>query len=249
MDYNENVLQIEAGKTYSYQESAETEPGALKDWFWGIKEGQSGEYEITVDTDAKTVSFKLLKSYAFDKDNVTELYMLGLVAESFDSNHPLPMTSQGNGKFRWSGEIDYATTDGDEQHANKQFKFVTPKGDWNKVYYLVPAEAEADGFIQEVEPGSYPVKMTTWTDGKSGVDAFFGVKEGTKGEFTITVDVPNMKVKLEDDTDTGVEAIAVETDGAGVAYDLNGMKVNLQNAPAGVYIVRKGGAAKTVMIK
>ena len=249
VDYNENVLQIEAGKTYSYQESAETEPGALKDWFWGIKEGQSGEYEITVDTDAKTVSFKLLKSYAFDKDNVTELYMLGLVAESFDSNHPLPMTSQGNGKFRWSGEIDYATTDGDEQHANKQFKFVTPKGDWNKVYYLVPAEADADGFIQEVEPGSYPVKMTTWTDGKSGVDAFFGVKEGTKGEFTITVDVPNMKVKLEEDTDTGVEAIAVETDGAGVAYDLNGMKVNLQNAPAGVYIVRKGGTASKVIIK
>lgn len=42
---------------------------------------------------------------------------------------------------------------------------------------------------------------------------------------------------------------AVETDGAGVAYDLNGMKVNLQNAPAGVYIVRKGGTASKVIIK
>lgn len=206
VNYNENVLQVEAGKTYTYQESAETEPGALKDWFWGIKEGQSGEYEITVDTDARTVTFNLLKSFAFDKDNVTELYMLGLVAESFDSNHPLPMTSLGNGKFTWSGSIDYAATDGDEQHANKQFKFVTPKGDWNKVYYLVPTAAEADGFIQEVEPGAYPVKMTTWTEGKSGVDAFFGMKEGVKGDFTITVDVPDLSFTLTSGL-SGIEAV------------------------------------------
>ncbi len=259
VNLNGNVLQIEAGKTYTYQESAETEPGALKDWFWGIREGQSGEYEITVDTDAKTVSFKLLKSYAFDKDNVTELYMLGLVAESFDSNHPLPMTSLGNGKFRWSGEIYYATTDGDEQHANKQFKFVTPKGDWNKVYYLVPTGAEADGFIQEVEPGSYPVKMTTWTDGKSGVDAFFGVKEGTKGEFTITVDVPNLTFTLTSGK-SGIEAVKTAdfsamiscdiltvngVEGEVALYDVAGRKVlgtiagttDVSGLAAGIYVV------------
>lgn len=48
--------------------------------------------------------------------------------------------------------------------------------------------------------------MTTWTDGKSGVDAFFGVKEGTKGEFTITVDVPNLTFELKSGK-SGIEAI------------------------------------------
>ena len=93
------------------------------------------------------------------------------------------------------------------------------------------------------------MKMTTWMDGHSGVDGYFGLKPNMSGNYILTADVPNMKVKLEEDTDTGVEAIAVETDGAGVAYDLNGMKVNLQNAPAGVYIVRKGGTASKVIIK
>lgn len=218
VNHNGNVLQVEPG-TYSYQESAETEPGALKDWFWGVKEGKSGEYEIVVDTDAKTVTFNLLKSYAFDKDNITELYMLGLAAESFDSNHPLPMKSLGNGKFTWTGTLDYATTDGDENHANKQFKFVTPTGDWNKVYYLVPTGAEADGYIQEVEPGSYPVKMTTWTEGRSGVDAFFGMKSGAKGTYTITVDVPNLTFDLVSGT-TGIDEIQTADFTAVVSGDM-----------------------------
>lgn len=259
VNYNGNVLQVEPG-TYSYMESAETEPGALKDWFWGIPEGKSGRYEISVDTDAKTISFKLLKSFAFDKDNVTELYMLGLAAESFDSNHPLPITSLGNGKFYWTGELDYATEDGDENHANKQFKFVTPSGDWNKVFFLVPAGAEQDGFIQEVGPGSYPIKMSTWTEGRTGVDAFFGVAPGTKGIYTVTVDVPNLSINLTEGAsavksvaDNGVKVtlcgkvLTVSgTEGVVELYDVAGRKVlstvagttDLSSLAKGIYVVR-----------
>lgn len=255
VDYNGNVLQIVAG-TYPYMESAETEPGALKDWFWGVKEGGSGEYRITVDTDAKTISFELLKSYTFDKDNITELYMLGLAADSFDSNHPLPMTALGEGRFSWTGEIDYATEDGDGTHSNKQFKFVTPTGDWNKVYYLVPVAAEADGYIQEVVAGSYPVKMSTWTEGRTGVDAFFGLASGMKGRYTVTVNVPEMTVTLADG-ETSVETVsadgfrvelrgeALTVDGEAEIYDIEGIKVaatccgkaDLSELATGVYVV------------
>lgn len=258
VNYNDNVLKIEPG-TYSYQESAETSEGALKDWFWGINEGKSGQYEVTIDTTAKTITVTLLKSYSFDKDNVSELYMLGLVAESFDSNHPLPLTSLGNGKFQWSGAMDFATKDDNDEHANKQFKFVTPKGDWNKVYYLVPQGADADGFIQQITPGKYPLEMTTWTDGRTGVDAFFGLTDGAKGNYTILVDVPNMELTLTE----GLVAVneiesaqAVNFDGEvltieenGALYDLSGRKAmdlkagsNVLNGLCkGVYIVTLPG--------
>lgn len=258
---DKNVLQIDPG-TYGWQESAETEPGALKDWFWGIKEGKSGKYEITVDLEAKTFTLKLLKSYAFDKDNTAELYMLGLGAESFDSNHPLPMTSKGNGKFSWTGDLDYATTDDNPNNVNKQFKFCTSRGDWNKVYYLVPAGADKDGFIQVAGPGTYPVAMTTWTDGKTGVDAFFGLEENKKGKYTVTVDVPQMTMTLAEGEGSAVTEIAdgqavVSVSGnavvlagkaAGVVYDMTGRTVaavsegtnDLSMLPAGVYIVRVG---------
>lgn len=258
---NGNVLQVDPG-TYSYQESAETEPGALKDWFWGIRECKSGEYEITVDTNAKTVSFRLLKSYAFDQNNTTELYMLGLAADSFDSEHPLPMTALGNGKFSWSGNLDFATADGDDNHANKQFKFVTPTGPWNKVYYLVPTGAEADGYIQEVTPGTYPVKMSTWTEGRSGVDAFFGVTSGTKGIYTVIVDVPNMSFDfiagnsgVEEIEATAFKAVLsgsvltiAGAEGEVAVYDIAGRKLlvaaNGSNdaslLAAGIYVVSDG---------
>ncbi len=245
---NGNVLQIEPG-TYSYQESAETTSGALKDWFWGIKEGKSGLYRISVNTTARTLTLELLKSYSFDKDNVTELYMLGLAAESFDSQHPLPMTSTGDGKFSWKGKLDFNTSDGDTNHANKQFKFVTPTGEWNKVYYLVPDKAESDGYIESVTPGTHAMKMTTWTDGKTGVDAFWGLTSGTSGMYTVTVDVPNMTMTLAKDASTGVSEIGASDDVSEEIYDLNGHRiVNLENAGHGVYIIRKGDSVRKVIL-
>lgn len=247
---NGNVLKIEAGKPYAYQESRE-DNGGLKDWFWGINEGQSGRYKITVNTNDKTVALELLKSYySFNPNDVTELYMLGLAAGSFDSNNPVPMTAKEgeNGVFTWSGHLDYNTNDGDANHANKQFKFVTPTGDWDKVFYLVPTGAEADGYIQEVTPGTYDLKMTTWTDGRTGVDAFFGLTSGQSGNYTITVNVPEMKFEISKNVSDGVEAIAADNADE-VMYDLNGRVVARQNAATGIYVVRKNGKASKVVIR
>lgn len=248
VNLNGNVLEVESG-TYPYQESRE-DNGGLKDWFWGIKAGQSGQYKVTVNTNDKTIKLDLLKLYSFDQKNTTELHMLGLAANSFDSNKPLEMTSLGNGKYQWKGTLDHATTDGDENHANKQFKFITRKGDWDKVCYLIPTGADKDGDIHELEPGEYDMKMSTWMDGQTGVDAFYGLKPNLKGNYIITADVPNMKLKLEEDTPTGASEIeAAETDAVEEIFDLNGRKVNREGIAAGVYIVRKAGTAKKVIIK
>lgn len=244
-----SVFQIEPG-SYGYQVSEEYEGGKLLDWFWGIKPGQSGNYTITVDLNAKTVTLALNKlKYGFDKNNVEELYMLGLAANSFESKQPLQMERLGDGKFQWKGSLDYDTNDGNPEHPNKQFKFVTPTGEWNQVYYLVPTSAEADGYIEQLEPGEYDMKPCTWLDGQTGVDAFYGLKPGMKDNYIVTADVPNMKVKLERDTTTGVDEIAVEAEGAEEVYDLAGRRVDLDNAPAGIYIVRKGGETRKVAIR
>lgn len=258
VDYNENmdnlgqdgsVQLIEPGKSYPFQISIAGN-GPLN-WYWGVKENMSGKYEAIFNLKDKTVTFNLLKSYVFDKDNVTELYMLGLAAGSFDSNNPLKMNSHGNGKFSWTGELDYSTDDGNADHANKQFKFITSTGEWYEVHYLIPTDADANGFTKEVEPGnSYPMKMTTFINGGNGVDAFFGLKPNDKGKYTITADVPNMSFAISKDSSVGVSEIeASGADAVEEIYDLSGRRVSREKAEPGVYIIRKGMNVKKVVIK
>lgn len=258
VDYNENmdklgedgsVQLIEPGKSYPFQISIAGN-GPLN-WYWGVKENMSGKYEAIFNLKDKTVTFNLLKSYVFDKDNVMELYMLGLAAGSFDSNNPLKMNSLGNGKFSWTGELDYSTDDGNVDHANKQFKFVTSTGDWNEVHYLVPTDVDVNGFTREVEPGeSYTMKMTTFINGGNGVDAFFGLKPNDKGKYTITADVPNMSVAISKDSSVGVSEIESSgVDAVEEIYDLSGRRVSRESADPGVYIIRKGINVKKVVIK
>ena len=258
VDYNENmdnlggdgsVLLIEPGKSYPFQISIAGN-GPLN-WYWGVKENMSGKYEAIFNLKDKTVTFNLLKSYVFDKDNVTELYMLGLAAESFDSNNPLKMNSLGNGKFSWTGNLDYSTDDGNADHANKQFKFVTSTGEWYEVHYLIPTDADANGFTKEVESGeSYTMKMTTFINGGNGVDAFFGLKPNDKGKYTITADVPNMSFAITKDSSVGVfEIEASGADAVEEIYDLSGRRVSRESVAPGVYIIRKGMNVKKVVIK
>lgn len=47
----------------------------------------------------------------------------------------------------------------------------------------------------------------------------------------------------------GSAEIAVEAEGAEEVYDLAGRRVDLDNAPAGIYIVRKGGETRKVAIR
>lgn len=237
VDYNDNVKLIEAGNSYKMQESRELpEGGGLLDWFFGLTEGNMGKYRITVDKDALTVSVEELEAYTFDPATVSELYMNGIATGTWDSNAPTAMESLGNGRFSWTGTLDYAAADDDPGHANKQFKFLTDTGDWNKVWYLIPSTANADGDIEEITTGTYDLKPCTWLYGQSGIDGFFGVTEGTNGKYTVTVDVPAMKVTLTDGEGSGVENVAVDANASVEYYDLRGIRVA---QPAnGIYVER-----------
>lgn len=240
VDHNDNVKLVADGGTYQAQRSAETEPGALKDWFWGIERGKDGIYRFTVDPEALTVEVKRVSGLPgeFEPSEVTHLYMNGLATGSFDSNNPgAEMTALGNGVFEWTGELDYAAEDGDENHANKQFKFLTGIGDWNAVWYLIPVQAQADGYIEEAEVGkTYELQACSWIGGRSGIDAFFGVTPGTKGEFKVTVDVPAMQMTLSDPN--GIDTVRAESDKVLGYYTVDGRQVSAAGLGTGIYIVR-----------
>lgn len=254
VDHNGNVKIVTDG-TYKAMRSAETQPGELKDWFWGIEKGKDGIYRFTVDPEALTVEVKRVKGLPgeFDPMAVTTLYMNGLATGSFDSGNPgAEMTDKGNGVFEWQGDMDYATEDGDANLANKQFKFITSKGDWNKVWYLVPEAAQADGYIEQAQSGkTYKLSACSWIGGRSGVDAFFGLTPGAKGKYTVKVDVPNMTMTLTDkQTETGaVDTVAFDYEEILGVYTLDGRQVDSENIAAGIYLVRTNKGVKKIIKK
>ena len=253
VDYNGNVKLVADGGTYKAMKSAETEPGALKDWFWGIEKGKDGVYRFTVDPEALTVEVKRVKGLPgeFDPAAVTTLYMNGLATDSFNSDEPgAEMTAKGNGVFEWTGNMDYTTDDGDANHANKQFKFLTSKGAWNAVWYLVPAAAQADGYIEPVESGkSYQLAACSWIGGRQGVDAFFGLTPGAKDEYTVKVDVPNMTMTIIGKQTGAVSTVAVDEETVLGVYTLDGRVADIDNLAAGIYVVRTDKGARKIVKK
>lgn len=251
VNHNDNVLSIAPGR-YSYKESRE-DNGGLRDWFWGLEEDHAGNYTVSVDTNNKTLTLALNKADMLDFDNVTELHMLGLAVGSFDSNNPVTMTPEGNGVFTHTLDLDYDATDDDPNHANKQFKFVTSKGDWNQVFYLVPEGADKDGYIHQIETSNYTFKSSTWRSGRTGVDAFYGVAPGTKGTYKVTVNVPEKTLNLAEakaDTETGVEDIMAAANAAVEIWDLEGRRMdNRCTLAPGIYVVRCGGETKKVVVR
>ena len=243
-----SVQLIEPGKAYPFRLSSAFDWNGSFDQFWGVQQDMSGKYEVTVDLIKETVTFNFLQNYDFDQDNVTELHILGLSSGCFDSKSPGQMTSLGDGKFTWTGNLAYNTDDGDPDHKNKQFKFVTPTGEWNEVFYLVPADANTNG-ITEIEVGTHYLKMVNDIRYHNLVDAFFGLEPDANGNYTINVDVPSMTVELKKNT-SGIEEIeAAQTEGEEQIFDLNGRPVNRENACAGFYIIRKGGNVTKAIIK
>ena len=60
----------------------------------------------------------------------------------------------------------------------------------------MPSLATADGYIEVIGEGTYPMKKCTWADGQTGVDAFWGIPERADGTYLITVDTEAMTVTL-----------------------------------------------------
>lgn len=238
VNLNDNVNIVGEG-TYPMQKCSEG-AGNLKDWFWGVD--KAAIYRFTVDVDALTLTVKKVSNLPgeFEPADVTHLYMNGMATGSFDSNAPgAELTALGNGVFEWKGELDYAAQDGDDAHANKLFKFLTGIGDWNAVWYLIPAQAQADGYIEQVEAGKvYDLQACSWIGGRSGIDAFFGLTEGAKGEYTLKVDVPNMKLHVISGSSSIERVEAADADEVLEYYTIDGREISADNLSAGIYLVR-----------
>lgn len=210
VNHNGNVRQITPG-THSMMASAEyptnqEPPQGLKDWFWGITEGQSGKYRIVVNPAEMTFELTRVEEVL----SIDRLYMLGLAADSFDSNNPLEMTKSADGVFEWEGEMDYFRSV--EYNHNKQFKFCFPTGAWNEVTYLIPVAAVNDGYIEKISEGTYKLRTCTWQNGQQGVDAFFGLYMYKAGVYRISVDTKSLEVTvtLLEDKSQGFDAASTE---------------------------------------
>ncbi len=213
---------------------------------WSVK--KTGYYHLTLsikadgtESDAGTFSAEYVEN--------PQTYMLGLAAGEFDSNTALAMEAGQDGSYSWNGELNYAASDGNPDHANKQFKFCFPTGDWNRVIFLIPASATEAG-VTQIGEGTYDLKWSYEFGGQTVMDSFFGLNDGEKGKYQITVNPSTLKMTLKKNPDTGVSEIdSAEGDVVEEIYDLNGRKLSREGVASGIYIVRKSGVTRKVIIK
>lgn len=154
---------------------------------WKVEE--RGKYEVVIDASKGKKAMTIAVTYLGEPDPDPELYMLGSAAGAWDSADGLQMDSKDGNSFSWEGEIVY-------NGENKQFKFCTSKGPWDQVEFLVPENANADGYIEVITPGTYKMQRCSQSEGTLK-DAFFGIPEGESAIYKITVDVRELTVTLE----------------------------------------------------
>lgn len=166
-------------------------PTGSPDSKWRIWE--EGTYHVTVDCSKGKNDITIAAEYLGEVVRGPELYMLGNAVSSFDSRNPYAMDYDDiTGTFHWEGPIYYADKNATPNNANKQFKFVTRPGSWDAVEYYIPEKASADGYIGKVSEGTHKMKSSTWKNGQTGFDAFWGIEEGKDGVYSITVDAASM---------------------------------------------------------
>ncbi|WP_303010332.1 SusF/SusE family outer membrane protein [uncultured Bacteroides sp.] len=172
--------------TYKLQRCSQSE-GTLKDAFFGIPEDGSGVYKISVNVETLTVTLE--KVQGIDEPEITELYMLGVAGNSgTDSNHPgVQLTyDETSGRFSWEGELYYTENEG-----NRQFNFITSKGDWDQVTFLIPEKGDSDGYRELVEDnGVYKIKKVRGAG--NPLSASWGISQENSGKYRIEVDAEDM---------------------------------------------------------
>lgn len=166
-------------------------PTGNPDSKWRIEE--EGTYHLTIDCSKGKNEITIAAEYLGEIVRGPELYMLGNAAASFDSNNPLAMDyDDATGTFSWEGPIYFADKNATTQNANKQFKFVSRPGNWDAVDYYIPEKASADGYIGVIGEGTHQMKICTWKNGSTGIDAFWGIASGKDGVYRIEVNLDAM---------------------------------------------------------
>lgn len=171
-------------------------PTGNPDSKWKIEE--EGTYHLTIDCSKGKNNITIAAQYLGEVVRGPELYMLGNAVSCFDSSNPVAMDyDDATGFFSWEGPIYYADKNATADNANKQFKFVTRPGNWDAVDYYVPEKADKDGYIGVVSTGTYKMKKTTWKNGATGVDAFWGIASGADAVYRIEVNPEAMTMTIK----------------------------------------------------
>ena len=182
VNYNGNVKIVGPGEYDMFLCSEGT--GNLRDHFWGIADGESGKYKITVNI--ATLKMKIEKAVA----ETHNIFGLG-IAFGWDSGNPTPLTPVTGKTGIFSAEVELAYTT-----ENKQFKFCMEKGSWDKVRYLVPESVDAGTSVKKVTPGEYNMFKCSEVTGNLR-DHFWGIPENADGVYRLTVDTLTLKLKVE----------------------------------------------------
>lgn len=161
--------------------------GTLKDAFFGIPEEGSAVYKIIVDVESLTVTLEKVRD--LDKPEINELYIQGVAGNSgTDSNDPgvQLIYDEASKRFSWEGELYYTEAEG-----NRQFNFITSKGNWDQVVFLIPEKGDSDGYRELVEDsGIYRMKKVQGPG--NPLAASWGISLENSGKYRIEVDVEGM---------------------------------------------------------
>ena len=165
------------------------------DAFWGISQGKDGVYRIEVNLDAMTFKFTRTGNAdpQPDPELETELYMQGVAGRSgCDSNNPGVQMSRVDDThtFTWDGELYYT-----EEENNRQFNFITSKGNWDAVYFIVPENGDSDQYRELVEDGK-TYKMKRIKGAGQPLSASWGIAKENNGRYHIEANLETMELKV-----------------------------------------------------
>lgn len=165
------------------------------DAFWGIAEGADAIYRIVVNPD--DLSFTMTRTGDAEPqpepELETELYIQGVAGRSgCDSNNPgVHLQRVGDTHtFTWEGELYYT-----EEENNRQFNFITSKGNWDSVFFIVPVNGDSDQYRELVEDGGvYGMKRIKGAG--QPLSASWGIARENNGRYRIEANLETMELKV-----------------------------------------------------
>lgn len=233
MDVDEHLV-ITSGQEYDLYEREEhdTRPDNA------FQAPENGVYSIRIDIN----TMKMICTKVGEDENMelTQLYLIGSATEvGWVNDNPLEMESTSEGVFTWTGTL--SAEDGNE------FKFLNRKNTWNKT--INPKNADTPVSVDNEYELQFRPYETSPDDFKFQVT--------TTGEYTITVNLNEMKMSIKETQVDGIRNNMVNPfevviknrvvevtsqDNATIQsvelFDITGKNVINNNISTGLYIVK-----------
>lgn len=173
----EPICAVEYGKEYPMTLCSEL-TGDLKDYFWGLPEGDGGRYRITVNLPRKTVRLDRL---------VPQLHAIGSCFET-DSRYGIALNRIGDSNtYCWEGVLRHPSD-------NKAFRFTLGTGDVNTLQCLEPATATISP-VSVSGGNTYPMRLCSKAEGNMH-GSYWNVTITQEGYKRLVVDPDALQLKV-----------------------------------------------------